>query len=181
MTPTPPSTVIAGQAKMLEQIMEGYEEPLVDADPDLRSRRPECVQVVMRQAVKRTWDHLAKERLEDTHPAIPLGKRFWPVADEESARSSDFLHRGSAPIGGGTTLPERRRTRRSGRCCILDERVQLPRAAALCGIARGRKKPSKRRRPLQIDIKEAVAGGRAASSTTRAQNHLSGPNPLRPL
>ena len=71
------------RAKMLEQIMEGYEEPLVDADPDLRSRRPECVQVVMRQAVKRTWDHLAKERLEDTHPTIPLGKRFWPVADEE--------------------------------------------------------------------------------------------------
>jgi hypothetical protein len=68
-------------AKMLEQIMEGYEEPLVDADPDLRSRRPECVQVVMRQAVKRTWDHLAKERLEDTHPTIPLGKRFWPVTN----------------------------------------------------------------------------------------------------
>jgi uncharacterized protein (DUF2252 family) len=37
----------------------------------------------MRQAVKRTWEHLAKERLEDTHPTIPLGKRFWPLADEE--------------------------------------------------------------------------------------------------
>ena len=47
--------------------------------------------------------------------------------------------------------------------------------------ARGRKKPSKRRRPLRIDIKEAVAGGRAASTTTPAQNHLSGPNPLRSL
>jgi uncharacterized protein (DUF2252 family) len=70
-------------AKMLEQMMEGYEEALADADPDLRSRRPECVQVVMRQAVKRTWDHLAKDRLEDTHPTIPLGKRFWPLADEE--------------------------------------------------------------------------------------------------
>src|ERR1700736_1419483 len=90
MTPTPPSTVIAGQAKMLEQIMEGYEEPLVDADPDLRSRRPECVQVVMRQAVKRTWDHPAKERLEDTHPTIPLGKRFWPVADEEKRERAIF-------------------------------------------------------------------------------------------
>src|ERR1700732_3497730 len=124
MTPTPPSTVIAGQAKMLEQRMEGYEEPLVDADPDLRSRRPKCVQVVMRQAVKRTWDHPAKERLEDTHPTIPLGKRFWPVADEEKREIERFFHRGSAPVGGGTTLPERRRTRRSGRCCILDERVQ---------------------------------------------------------
>jgi len=79
------------RAKMLEQIMEGYEEPLVDADPDLRSRRPECVQVVMRQAVKRTWDHLAKERLEDTHPTIPLGKRFWPVADEEKREIERFF------------------------------------------------------------------------------------------
>ena len=70
-------------AKMLEQMIEGYQEALADADPDLRSRRPECVQVVMRQAVKRTWEHLAKERLEDTHPTIPLGKRFWPLADEE--------------------------------------------------------------------------------------------------
>jgi uncharacterized protein (DUF2252 family) len=70
-------------AKMLEQMMEGYEEALAGADPDLRSRRPECVRVVVRQAVKRTWDHLAKERLEDTHPTIPLGKRFWPLADEE--------------------------------------------------------------------------------------------------
>src|SRR5271167_1802383 len=70
-------------AKMIEQMMEGYEEALADKDPDLRSRRPECVRVVMRQAVGRTWAHLAKERLEDTKPTIPLGKRFWPVSEEE--------------------------------------------------------------------------------------------------
>jgi uncharacterized protein (DUF2252 family) len=70
-------------AKMIEQMMEGYEEALADKDPDLRSRRPECVRVVMRQAVGRTWAHLAKERLEDTKPTIPLGKRFWPVSETE--------------------------------------------------------------------------------------------------
>jgi uncharacterized protein (DUF2252 family) len=68
---------------MVEQMMEGYEEALADADPDLRSRRPECVQIVMRKAVTGTWDHLAKERLEDTNPTIPLGNRFWPLANEE--------------------------------------------------------------------------------------------------
>src|SRR5271169_4578687 len=52
-------------AKMIEQLVEGYEEALADGDPDLRKERPECVRVVMRQAVERTWDHLAKERLED--------------------------------------------------------------------------------------------------------------------
>jgi len=70
-------------AKMIEQMMEGYEEALADKDPDMRSRRPECVRVVMRQAVERTWDHLAKERLEDTNPTIPLGKRFWPITKRE--------------------------------------------------------------------------------------------------
>jgi uncharacterized protein (DUF2252 family) len=70
-------------AKMIEQMIEGYEEALADKDPDLRSRRPECVRVVMRQAVARTWDHLAKERLEDTSPTIPLGRRFWPISQDE--------------------------------------------------------------------------------------------------
>jgi len=70
-------------AKMLEQMVEGYEEALADKDTDLRGRRPECVRVVMRQAVGRTWEHLAKERLEDTSPTIPLGKRFWPISEDE--------------------------------------------------------------------------------------------------
>jgi uncharacterized protein (DUF2252 family) len=70
-------------AKMLEQMVEGYEEALADKDPDLRSQRPECVRIVMRQAVGRTWEHLAKERLEDTSPTIPLGKRFWPISEDE--------------------------------------------------------------------------------------------------
>jgi uncharacterized protein (DUF2252 family) len=68
---------------MVEQMVEGYEEAFADKDPDLRSRRPECVRVVMRRAVRRTWAHLAKEHLEDIGPTIPLGKRFWPISDEE--------------------------------------------------------------------------------------------------
>ncbi len=70
-------------AKMIEQMIEGYEEALADKDPDLRSRRPECVRIGMRRALERTWDHLAKERLEDTNPTIPLGKRFWPLSEDE--------------------------------------------------------------------------------------------------
>jgi uncharacterized protein (DUF2252 family) len=41
----------------------------------------------MREAVKtarrRSWRHLAKERIENIKPTIPLGKRFWPLAAEE--------------------------------------------------------------------------------------------------
>lgn len=70
-------------ARMLEQLVLGYEEALATENPDLRSRRPHCVDVVMRRAVGRTWRHLAKERLEDTRPTIPLGKKFWPLSPDE--------------------------------------------------------------------------------------------------
>jgi uncharacterized protein (DUF2252 family) len=41
------------------------------------------VQVAMKAASKRKWKDLARERIEDTTPAIPLGKNFWPLSDEE--------------------------------------------------------------------------------------------------
>lgn len=37
----------------------------------------------MRQATRRSWKQLAKERVEDERPAIPLGKGFWPLSAEE--------------------------------------------------------------------------------------------------
>ena len=39
----------------------------------------------MKRAAARTWRHLAKERLDGTRPDIPLGKKFWPVSEEERA------------------------------------------------------------------------------------------------
>lgn len=41
------------------------------------------MRVVMREAVRRSWKHLARERLEDLQPTIPYGKRFWPVSKKE--------------------------------------------------------------------------------------------------
>ena len=72
-------------AYMLEAIMDGYESAFehdfdeAEDNPD----PPDAVRTVMRRAAKRTWKHLAKERIEDTRPDIPRGKRFWPVSDEE--------------------------------------------------------------------------------------------------
>ena len=69
-------------AEMLAQLTEGYQEALGETDSAF-GKKPECVQVVMRKAVKRTWAQLAKDRLEDTKPTIPLGKSFWPLSDDE--------------------------------------------------------------------------------------------------
>ena len=80
-------------AHMLEHMMEGYESGL-KTDPDgskVETQRPECIKVVMKRAMGRTWKHLARERLEDTRPTIPLGKRFWPLMRNEERELSKLF------------------------------------------------------------------------------------------
>jgi uncharacterized protein (DUF2252 family) len=72
-------------AHMLEQMMVGYQRALKGprAQNLIESDKPECVKVVMRKAMSRTWKHLARERLKDVKPNIPRGERFWPLAKAE--------------------------------------------------------------------------------------------------
>jgi uncharacterized protein (DUF2252 family) len=73
-------------ARMLEQMLEGYAAGLQgDAAAEKGNQRPESVRVVMRKAARRSWKHLARERIENVKPTIPLGKSFWPLTDEERA------------------------------------------------------------------------------------------------
>lgn len=70
-------------ARMVEGLMTGY---LDGIDPDggmSRPERPAAVHTAMKAATARTWKQLARDRLEDASPTIPLGKRFWPLAREE--------------------------------------------------------------------------------------------------
>jgi uncharacterized protein (DUF2252 family) len=72
-------------ARMLEEITTGYAEALM-ATGDRRikrAERPEVVNDLLMQAMKRKWKHLAKERLDDLKPSIPLGKRFWALDKKE--------------------------------------------------------------------------------------------------
>lgn len=70
-------------AKILEQMIEGYEQTLAMNDSK-HGDRPKAVGTVMKSAVHRSWKHLAKERIEDTRPTIPLGETFWPLSRTES-------------------------------------------------------------------------------------------------
>ena len=75
----------ATTAYVLESIMDGYESAFEhdfdETENDIE--QPSAVKIVMRQASKRTWKQLAVERIEDVRPAIPLGRRFWPLSGEE--------------------------------------------------------------------------------------------------
>ena len=73
-------------AHMLESMMEGYELALrKPRSSSVTDEKPECVKIVMRRAARRTWKHLAKERLKDVTPKIPRGERYWPLSKEEGA------------------------------------------------------------------------------------------------
>jgi uncharacterized protein (DUF2252 family) len=73
-------------ALMMEQMVQGYQSALISrrvkkAAKDSKKLRP--IEKVLNQATKREWRHLARERIEDVKPTIPLGKRFWAISAEE--------------------------------------------------------------------------------------------------
>jgi uncharacterized protein (DUF2252 family) len=70
---------------ILEAMMDGSESAFAhDFDEaDDSPEQPRAVQTVMKRASRRTWKHLAAERIGGTKPDIPKGRRFWPVSAEE--------------------------------------------------------------------------------------------------
>jgi uncharacterized protein (DUF2252 family) len=70
-------------AHMIEQMVEGYTDALDDPAAGDPGPEPDAVRVVRRRALGRRWEHLARERIDDTEPAIPIGKKFWPLAEPE--------------------------------------------------------------------------------------------------
>src|ERR1700681_1943813 len=69
-------------ARILEKAIEGYQAALRQ-DADTIDDAPDSVQIVMEQSIARSWKHLAKERLRDQKPTIPLGPKFWPLSRPE--------------------------------------------------------------------------------------------------
>jgi uncharacterized protein (DUF2252 family) len=82
-------------AKILEQMIEGYGRAM-SKEGDDTGERPKSVGVVMKRAIARSWKHLAKERIEDTKPTIPLGEKFWPLSRIEMAQIEELFKREDA-------------------------------------------------------------------------------------
>jgi uncharacterized protein (DUF2252 family) len=72
-------------AHMIEEMIAGYAHALDDpADKaSVNEAMPETVRTVIAQSLGRRWKHLARERIADVSPVIPLGKRFWPLLPAE--------------------------------------------------------------------------------------------------
>lgn len=82
-------------AKMFEHMMEGYELAFGEdsENADFQRHRPESVQVAMRRSLGRSWKHLARERIKDVIPTIPMGKRFWPLHKDEKREIRNLFQR----------------------------------------------------------------------------------------
>src|SRR5258707_12421317 len=70
-------------AVMIERLLEGYRSGLLDRKMEQAGNDIEPVRILMKQALHRKWRHLARERIEDTSPRIPLGKSFWELTKTE--------------------------------------------------------------------------------------------------
>ena len=78
-------------AKILEELIAGYQSALSgDGDKD-KSNRPKAIQLLLERSIRRRWRHLAEERLDTVKPTIPLGKRFWALTPEERRALSDMV------------------------------------------------------------------------------------------
>ncbi|MBS0362609.1 MAG: DUF2252 family protein [Proteobacteria bacterium] len=71
-------------ARIVEQLVGGYETGLLRPHPRRGDEpAPKEVRRVLKQSLHRRWKDLARERIEDLHPSIPIGKRFWPLSARE--------------------------------------------------------------------------------------------------
>ena len=80
-------------AHMIEQLIVGYAQA-TDPGQDNASGIggiPGSVHVALKEALRRSWRHLAKERIGGKTVAIPLGKRFWPVSAPERGEIETLL------------------------------------------------------------------------------------------
>jgi uncharacterized protein (DUF2252 family) len=145
-------------AHMLEQMMIGYRRALRGprAQDSIESDKPQCIKVVMRSAMSRTWKHLAKERLRDLKPNIPRGERFWPLSKSEGAAITALFD--EEPV---RRLVASLKSRPDGaKIEVLDAAYWMKgcsslgrlRFAVLVGIDHGKKKLSEF---CLVDIKEA--------------------------
>ena len=164
----PGITVVA----ILEQMVEGYEAALLSpqdaAEADGEDLAP--IQSVLRQSRERAWHHLAKERIEDVTPRIPLGEKYWALTPEEEIELKHVFH--AEPVRAKITALKGRPS--DARIRFVDAAYWMKgcsslgrlRYAVLLGIGRKREHDY-----CLVDLKEATAAAAPRSKATPELNY----------
>jgi len=155
----------ATTAHIVEQIVDGYQSALTGDPGAGDDDKPPLVRGLIRTSRKRSWAQLARERIEDASPTIPLGRRYWPLSKEERA-ALESLAASQAIHDLATQLHSRRSDAKTE---LVDaafwvkgcSSLGLLRYALLVAIGSG-----KHREYCLMDVKEAVKA--AAPHAARA-------------
>jgi uncharacterized protein (DUF2252 family) len=156
-------------AHIIERMIDGYEQafaPEAEGQThDSANAMPKIVRVLMREAAGRSWKHLADERIEGIEPVIPLGKRFWPLMEEESKAIVSLFEQENA-----RELVTALRSRDDdAQVRVLDAAFWRKGCSSLGGLRFAvlvAVDTGKQERHCLIDIKEAVAAAAPRSQTS---------------
>jgi uncharacterized protein (DUF2252 family) len=77
-------------AHMLQHMLLGYQRAFFPGHEGLVAK-PAVVKQALRNAQRRSWKMLARERAIDLDQTIPLGKTFWPLSDAERGAIDQLL------------------------------------------------------------------------------------------
>ena len=77
-------------ARLVEELMRGYLEAFANPKDTAPSTESAAVRFVLREALRRKWRHLHRERI-GKRPRFSLGDRFLPLATQERDAVEHFL------------------------------------------------------------------------------------------
>jgi len=141
-------------ARILERMIEGYQAALRQ-DADTIADAPDSIRLVMKQSISRSWKALARERLENPKPTIPLGPKFWSLSKSENEAVGELF--ATPPLHHLSTSLRSRED--DAAVEVLDaaywmkgcSSLGLLRFAVLLGVGKGKKRDL-----ALMDVKEAV-------------------------
>jgi uncharacterized protein (DUF2252 family) len=144
-------------ALMIKKMVEGYSSAFIQTGPDDADpvSIPAMIELAMHDAGRRSWKHLADERIEG-EAVLPLGSRFRPLskddrhAVDEIFKQEDVRHLVTKLRGSGE--PARNRVKGAAFWRKGCRSLGRLRVAALLQVGKGRD-----RRFRLMDIKEATA------------------------
>jgi uncharacterized protein (DUF2252 family) len=171
-------------AHILEQVIEGYQAAL-RRDLEQIEDPPASVTASLKKSVARSWKHLARERLKNLKPSIPLGSKFWPLSNSETS-DVKALFKTAALRHLAVSLRSRDD---DAEVDVLDAAYWMKgcsslgkvRMAVLCGVGSGKKMDL-----ALMDVKEAIAAAaprypKAKMPKDNAERVVEGANHLSPL
>ena len=165
-------------ALMMERLIEGYTDAFAEAgNRATRDRRrrpivPATIAPLLSTAAGRSWRHLARERLGNPAPDIPVGRRFWNLTkDEDEAVGKLFEKRSVSRLA--TLLSS---TSEDSRVTVMDAAYWMKGCSSLgrvrYAVVLGVGKSAATREFCLMDLKEAVpAAAPAYRDATMPRDH----------